>query len=221
MTTFMPSLRMILLLVISMSVFVVLPALAWGSWSSLLAHPARVGVLVVMIVGSIAFLFSGANLATFKWDDPASRAVLPASIVITMPFAFLPAYADRHDFMVLDGDWARYTGLVLFTLGCLLRIGPMFQLRNRFRAPWTAQEEHYLVTTGFYRYVRHPSYLGMFLMLMGWFLVFRCWVGFVLCLLLIPAAIPLIRREESKLYNELGDVYAAYQKRTWLLPFIR
>jgi protein-S-isoprenylcysteine O-methyltransferase Ste14 len=213
--------RMLLVIMVSMAVFIVLPYWAWGSWSGLLGHPARLGVFVVMIASLVAFFFSRIDFSSFDWDDPRTRAVMPISIVVTLPIAFLPSYADRLGYLVWDGDWVRYMGLVLYTAGTLLRIGPMFQLGNRFRAPWTAQKEHRLVTTGFYRYVRHPSYLGVFLMLMGWFLVFRCWIGLVLCLVLVPVAIAPLRKEESKLYEEFGEAYSAYRKRTWLLPFIR
>jgi protein-S-isoprenylcysteine O-methyltransferase Ste14 len=214
-------LSLILLLVVSMGVFFVLPPLAWGSVSGLLAHPARLGLYLVLIVGLVAFLFTGMDFSSLKWDDPTTRKVIPLAVAVTLPFAFLPVYADRHDWMVLDGDWARYTGLALYSVGCLLRIGPMFQLRNRFRAPWTEQKQHYLVTTGFYRHIRHPSYLGVLVAALGWFLIFRCWIGCVLTLLLIPPAIPAIRREESKLRDEFGEPYVAYQRRTWILPFLK
>jgi protein-S-isoprenylcysteine O-methyltransferase Ste14 len=57
--------------------------------------------------------------------------------------------------------------------------------------------------------------------MMGWFLVFRCGPGFLLSLLAIPVAIPLIRREEAMLEEEFGDAYVAYKNRTWrLIPFV-
>jgi protein-S-isoprenylcysteine O-methyltransferase Ste14 len=213
--------RMMLLLLISTAVVFVVPPLAWGSVSGLLAHPARLGALIVMIASVVASPFSGMNFSSFRWDDPKSRAVLFLGILALLPLLSLPVYADRHDLLVFDGDWARYTGLVLYTMGVVLRVGPIFQLKNRFRAPWTAQEEHFLVTNGFYRYVRHPSYLGVFVIGMGWFLIFRCWIGFVLCLLLIPPGIPAIRGEEAKLHDEFGEAYADYRRRTWLFPFIK
>jgi len=43
----------------------------------------------------------------------------------------------------------------------------------------------------------------------------------LLCCALIPLAIPQMRKEEAKLMAEFGEPYAAYQKRTWLWPFIR
>jgi protein-S-isoprenylcysteine O-methyltransferase Ste14 len=209
------------LLVVSTLLLFVLPILAWESASGFFAHPARVGMLLVAAAGVVAFLFSGVDFESFRWDDRRTRVVLLASIAIMVPLLFLPAYADRRDIMVLDGDAVRYLGLVLFAAGYVFRIGPMFALRRRFRAPWTAQKEHYLVTTGFYRYVRHPSYLGVLLAVLGLFLVFRCWVGFVAVLLLVPLGIPGIRKEEKMLLDEFGEEYAAYQRRTWMLPFVR
>jgi protein-S-isoprenylcysteine O-methyltransferase Ste14 len=220
-TSRMPDFRITLLLVGSTLLFFVLPAWAWGSVSGLLAHPARAGTFAVAVAGAIAFCFSGMDFTSLKWDDRRTRLVIPALTGVTLLLTMLPVYADRHDIMVFDGDAVRYLGLVAYAAGCLLRIGPMFTLKNRFRAPWAAQQQHYLVTTGYYRYIRHPSYFGLFLALLGWFLVFRCWIGCVVALLLVPLAIPEIRKEEKMLLDEFGEEYAAYQRRTWILPFVR
>jgi protein-S-isoprenylcysteine O-methyltransferase Ste14 len=217
----MPEIRMTLLLVVSTLLVLVLPVWAWGSLSGLLAHPARAGLFLVAAAGAVAFLFSGMDFTSLKWEDRRTRIVIPAATAIMVVVLCLPVFADRHEILVFDGDAVRYLGLVAYTAGCVLRIGPMFVLKNRFRAPWTAQEQHYLVTTGFYRFIRHPSYLGLFLALLGWFLVFRSWIGFVVCLLLFPLAIPAIRKEERMLADEFGAEYAAYKKRTWMLPFVR
>jgi protein-S-isoprenylcysteine O-methyltransferase Ste14 len=202
-------------------VYLVVPALVWGSLGGLLAHPARAGLYLFGIVASVAFFFSGCNLGSFRWDDRGSRIVILVSIVVMPALMFLPVYGDRHDIAVWDGDLVRYAGLAIYAAGCVLRIGPMFALKGRFRAPWADQDEHYLVTTGFYRYMRHPSYLGQMLLLMGWFLVFRCWIGFAISCALIPLSIPLIRKEEAKLLTEFGESYADYRRRTWLWPLIR
>jgi protein-S-isoprenylcysteine O-methyltransferase Ste14 len=140
----MPKVGAPLFLLASVALFFVIPALAWGSVSDLLAHPARVVAHVVVIIGTVAFFFGGTSLASFTWDDPRSRAVMLVALPVTALFLSLPAYADRHDIGAFDGDYVRYTGLALYAIGCWLRIGPMFALRKRFRAPWTEQEEHCL-----------------------------------------------------------------------------
>jgi protein-S-isoprenylcysteine O-methyltransferase Ste14 len=206
-----PGLTATVFLIAMMALYLVMPALAWGSLSGLLGHPARAGMFIVGIVATVAFLFSGCNFASVNWDHVASRVTIVIGILVALVLTYLPAYGDRHGIAVWDGEIVRYAGLAIYTVGCVLRIGPMFVLKNRFRAPWTNQDEHFLVTTGFYRHIRHPSYLGQWLLTMGWFLVFRCWIGSLFCCALIPLAIPQLRKEETKLLAEFGETYATYQ----------
>jgi protein-S-isoprenylcysteine O-methyltransferase Ste14 len=216
----LPDAKVVLLVLVTATLFLVSAALGWGGWSGLFAHPARVGACLVVVFSSLAALFAGINLGEER--DVARRLwmILPFTLLIVAQ-AWFPAYADRHDLWTLDGDTIRYVGLVLLVVGAVLRVGPMFALGPRFKLPLAKQEEHRLVTTGFYRHLRHPSYLGAMLGGVGWFLVFRCWIGALLFLLLIPLGMRLIRAEESQLLSEFGDEYAAYQKRTWrLVPFV-
>jgi protein-S-isoprenylcysteine O-methyltransferase Ste14 len=217
----LPDARVALVMLVTPALMVVLSVWAWGSGSDFIAHPARLGACVVVAIASLAAMFSGANLQGLESARPPTRWIIPLVIVVTLAMAWGPAYADRRDVATIDGDMVRYVGLVLFTVGCVIRVGPMFALGNRFRAPWTPQQEHYLVTTGFYRFIRHPSYLGALLGAAGWFLIFRCGIGLALGLLLIPATVFWVPREESMLLTEFGEDYAAYTRRTWrLLPFV-
>jgi protein-S-isoprenylcysteine O-methyltransferase Ste14 len=220
-TSRLPDIRITLLLLVSTLLTFLLPVWAWGSVGDFFAHPARAGVFLVAAAGAFAFCFSGMDFTSVKWEDRRMRIVLLGSLPILAVLIFLPVYADRREMMVFDGDVVRYLGLVIYAAGCVFRIWPMFVLKKRFRAPWTTQQQHYLVTTGFYRYIRHPSYLGVILAMLGWFLVFRCWIILVVVFVLVPLGIPQIRKEEKMLVEEFGEEYAAYQKRTWMLPFVR
>ena len=216
-----PSLGIVLVLVFSTAVILVLPVWSWGDLRGFFNHPARVGTYIVVLLSCLAVLFSGANLGGGTRADVRTPWILLLVTAFSAVMVALPAYADSRQIATVDGDITRYIGLTLFILGCILRVGPMFVLGSRFRPPWTTQQDHRLVTTGFYRQIRNPSYLGAFLAMMGWFLVFRCGLGFLLSLLLIPVAIPFIRKEEAMLLQEFGDEYAAYKKRTWrLMPFV-
>jgi hypothetical protein len=130
-----PSIATTLFLLVMMVLYLVGPALAWGRVSGLLAHPARAGMFLVGLIGAVVFFFSGCNLASFNWNDRASRVTLVVSILVWLPLIYLPAYGDRHDIAVWDGEIVRYAGLATYAIGCVLRIGPMFVLKNRFRAP--------------------------------------------------------------------------------------
>jgi protein-S-isoprenylcysteine O-methyltransferase Ste14 len=205
----------------SVVLFLAVPAWGWGGWGALVSHPARAMACLTLFVTTIVALFSGVNIAGRKRHASKGAWLVAPSLLVTLVTAWLPAYWDRRDYWTLDGDATRYVGLALLILGCVLRVGPMFVLGNRFSWPDAVQEEHQLTTTGFYRYIRHPSYLGAILGGAGWCLVFRNWIGVVLIALLLLIAIPYVRQEEALLRSEFGADYEAYRKRTWwIVPFV-
>jgi protein-S-isoprenylcysteine O-methyltransferase Ste14 len=124
-------------------------------------------------------------------------------------------YMDARDLWTLPGgDGTRWTGLVLLTAGVALRLGPMLELKRRFVSVVALQPEHVLHTSGFYATVRHPSYLGILLMDLGFAGVFRS----ALALLLMPVVFWMFKRrmdiEEDFLVEQFGDQYRGYLTHT-------
>jgi protein-S-isoprenylcysteine O-methyltransferase Ste14 len=74
--------------------------------------------------------------------------------------------------------------------------------------------EQHVVTSGAYGWVRHPIYLGAFLIWLGLLFAFRSpGVAVVLILYVVPAYLVYIRAEEKMLLGSLGEEYAHYQSR--------
>jgi len=106
-------------------------------------------------------------------------------------------------------------------LGGVLRIVPTFVLRNRFSGLVAIQPGHTLETTGVYRVIRNPSYLGLLITSLGWVLTFRSVVGVLLVASLLVPLVARIRAEERLLRSHFGAGYEKYCARTWrLLPGI-
>jgi protein-S-isoprenylcysteine O-methyltransferase Ste14 len=59
-------------------------------------------------------------------DDRGNRWVIVAFGLIGLLDAYLPAYTDRKEFWVLDGDTIRWLGVVLLAAGGALWIWPVF-----------------------------------------------------------------------------------------------
>ena len=132
---------------------------------------------------------------------------------------YLPAYTDRKEFWTLDGDAIRWLGVLLFAAGGALRLWPVFVLGHRFSGLVAIQPGHQLVTSGVYRVIRHPSYLGLLVNALGWALAFRSAVGVLLTALMFPPLLARIRAEERMLRTQFGPEYDAYCSRTSrLLP---
>jgi protein-S-isoprenylcysteine O-methyltransferase Ste14 len=93
--------------------------------------------------------------------------------------------------------------------------------RFRFSGLVAIQPNHKLKTDGIYKQVRHPSYTGLLLAIIGWVLVFRSAIGLALNIVLLLLLLSRIADEEKFLEAEFASKYRAYQKRTCrLLPFI-
>src|SRR4051794_3724562 len=129
------SLGVLTLMLISASLFLGLAARGWGSWSGLVAHPARAGACLVVVLSTIVATFSRINLRGFRRPDSRGRWVLAPAARIALTMTWFPAHADRRDLWVLDGDAVRYLGLDQLTIGGVLRVGPMFDLGRRFIWP--------------------------------------------------------------------------------------
>jgi protein-S-isoprenylcysteine O-methyltransferase Ste14 len=140
--------------------------------------------------------------------------VIAALGVLGLLVAYFPAWADRRGLWVMDGDTIRWIGLVVFVVGTLLRLWPVFVLGSRFSGLVAIQPGHTLVTTGVYRVVRHPSYLGLLVTALGWGLAFRSAVGVLLVALLMVPLLVRIGAEERLLRSEFGADYEAYCRRT-------
>ena len=191
-----------------------------GGLHAFAAHVPLVWVAIVTLVqGAVAPLTQG-SLSPGVREDRGNRWVVAAFGVIGLVDGYLPAWSDRTGFLAM-AEAVRWPGAILYTLGGGLRFWPVLVLGRRFSGLVAIQEGHELVTGGVYGLVRHPSYLGMLAMTLGWGLAFRSWLGVILAALTILPLIARVQAEERLLASEFGAPYAAYRARTWrLLPWL-
>ncbi len=71
-----------------------------------------------------------------------------------------------------------------------------------------------LVTTGIYRHLRHPQYLGLVLVTAGWLVHWPTVPGLVMWPLLTLAYVRQARREEAELRKRYGAAYEDYARHT-------
>jgi protein-S-isoprenylcysteine O-methyltransferase Ste14 len=194
-----------------------LAVLGWGGIGPFFANPARIALVVATVVMVVIGLLSSVNLSTGEREDRSNRWVIGALGLIAVLSAWLPAYTDRKEFWVLDGDAVRWLGVALYVGGGGLRLWPIFVLGRRFSGLVAIQPGHALVTDGIYSVIRNPSYVGLLVLSLGWALAFRSGVGVLLAVLNIPPIVARIRSEERLLRAHFGEEYEAYRARTWRL----
>ena len=103
-------------------------------------------------------------------------------------------------------------GLVLVAGGVILFLWSVVA-RGRYSVSWEMPLDHRLVTWGPYRYVRHPSYSGYFLMFMGLALTVNNPMVLVPRLAVAGYA-RLVDAEERLLTARFGDEYRRYAEAT-------
>ena len=201
------------LVVTGTAAYLGLAVLGWGG-AAFFSNPARIALAIVILAMGVVAVFAGGNVSSGVREDRSNRWVIPALMVIGLVAGYLPAYTDRIGFWTIDADAVRWLGVVICALGGVMRLWPVFVLGRRFSGLVAIQPDHTLVTTGIYRIIRHPSYVGLLLTALGWALAFRSGVGLLLFALLIPPLLSRIRSEERLLETQFGDEYRAYVKRT-------
>ena len=217
----MTSVKVILTGLISILVQFGLAIAGWGGWTPFWAHPAFKGLASVTVGLSILAVFSGGGMNTGEKEDRGNRWVLAAFGLIALAMSFFSAYTDRIGFWTLDGETLRWWGVAVCAAGGVLRIVPVYVLKNRFSGLVAIQQDHRLETRGIYGLIRNPSYLGMIVTSLGWVLAFRSGVGVLAALSLLIPLLARIRAEERLLRKHFGGEYDAYVARTWrLLPGI-
>jgi protein-S-isoprenylcysteine O-methyltransferase len=123
----------------------------------------------------------------------------------------------------------RWRHASLFTVGIgLMLAGIAFRwycvevLGKYFTFDVTVKAGHALIEAGPYRYIRHPSYTGALVTIIGFGLALGNWAGLIVFLLCIGIAYAYrIPVEEALLTSVMGQPYREYVKRTWrLIPFV-
>jgi protein-S-isoprenylcysteine O-methyltransferase Ste14 len=197
----------------------------WGirDLGGFFASPARaifLGALVADMVSAIVVM----KTPRFRKGTrtPGGQRFLFAFLQILTIFliVFLP-YGDRRGIHVVNAEWVRWLGLVLFVAGAVVTILALHTLGRNYSIYVTIQEQHQLVQTGIYGIVRNPIYLGNLLAWPGMCLVFRSWLVVPAFAFFLLFAVLRGAQEERVLAAHFGVDFEAYRRRTWrLVPYV-
>ena len=201
--------------------YLALAAWGYGGWRPLLASPARAAVAGGLLALAGMTPLCGCNLNAGRLSHSRNDWIFPVLLVAGLTMGWISAWSDRHNRLVIGAGAIRSLGAAMFFAGCVLRVAAMLILNDRFSVWVAIQHDHRLETTGLYRFIRHPSYTGAALTLLGWALTFRSAIGLVLAAMMALLLISRVQAEEQLLVAEFGDEYAEYQSRSWrLIPLV-
>lgn len=122
---------------------------------------------------------------------------------------------NAHGFGFSEDTLINPLGMALFFSGLALRWCSIFYLGKYFTVNVAIADDHKLINSGPYRYIRHPSYTGALMAFAGFGLCLSNWLAFAVVLLPVSAA--FLRRisiEEAALRASFGQAYEEYCRNT-------
>ena len=137
-------------------------------------------------------------------------------LVFALPFFLPQATIQWHRSAIF------FVGIALMLVGMAFRFYTMSLLGRFFTYQVAVHPGQTVVEAGPYRYIRHPSYSGALITLVGLGLALGNWAGLLALLAcMVPAYAYRISVEEAALLNALGEPYKQYVRRTRrLIPFL-
>jgi len=110
----------------------------------------------------------------------------------------------------------------VFLAGSLLLVGIGFYQIKTLGAPeGDLEDTTRLITSGLYRYIRHPLYSSLIFFALGAFLKDPSWMGGALVCLTVLGAVITAKIEEQHNLERFGNPYRVYMEKTnRFIPFI-
>jgi len=116
-------------------------------------------------------------------------------------------------------------GLVLYLAGCAFVLWARRTLGRMWGISTSQQvkllDDHQLVQSGPYAFVRNPMYFGWWAAMLGLLLLYPVWMVLLLLVFSVIAFTGRARREDAALAERFGEAWTEYKKHTrFLIPFI-
>jgi len=167
--------------------------------------------------------FIGRRKGVETQHDQSHKWLVILSGWISVPFLIIvpPLESAHFSGPVPRAGSAAWIGLLFFALGIILQSIAMWQLRSYYTVHLGVRKDQRLVTTGLYRWIRHPGYLSYLISILGISLAMSSVATLVFDILIFIFIRMRIMSEEKMLLEEFGEQYAKYMQRTKkLLPYI-
>ena len=114
-----------------------------------------------------------------------------------------------------------YLGIIVMVFGFILRQWAISVLGIYFAPTVRIIKKHEIIGIGPYKYIRHPSYTGMLLFLIGFAFISRSLISLLGIIFPIIGYWYRIKVEEKSLLLHLKKEYKGYMQKTFrLIPFL-
>lgn len=176
----------------------------------------QTAIPIVWVVFWVYWLASAAGAKQGTGTRRTRRPPGPAIAVL----AFLLLHAFGTSGLAVHEPTVQVVGAVVFVVGLGLAVWARVCLGRNWGMPMTRKDEPELVTTGPYRYVRHPIYTGILLGMLGTALATNLY--WLIVLAIIGAYFVYSARVEERIMTDaFPAAYPGYRAQTkMIVPFV-
>ena len=192
-----------------------------GGGPAFLHRPVAVTDLILWVAWWVVIILLRPQGVASEHEQK-QRGLMAATGVVMVLLILVPPYEYAHCNGPIPRDTAlAWAGLALFAAGVYLQAASMRALQGLYTKRLGIQPGHRLITSGPYRFFRHPGYSSHLLCMLGIGLALSSLAALALTLAMIPLLILRIRGEEAMLLDAFGEEYRRYLEKTKrLLPII-
>ena len=185
---------------------------------------------IVLVVHALGFVFAigwaafwiywlVAAFSTTRSRIPWRRELQIRAVLLIVVILLVRLGAFRNHGLRTD-LWRASAGLILFAAGLGLAIWARVHLGRNWGGPMTQKDDPHLVTSGPYRWVRHPIYTGLLTAGAGTALALD-WTWLLAVVLATVYFVYAATVEDRHLNQQFPDAYPRYMHSTrMLIPFI-
>lgn len=180
--------------------------------------------VIVMAASASVWLFQPAVSAKETSENKSSDRYSVLLIIVMSALSTIIPVVDWAYFSnpEVSNTGATIAGFIIMWFGVVLRNYSIKILGKHFTPTVQLQEDHDLITSGPYGIIRHPSYLGALLGVVGIAIFLNSFIGAISAVVLMMIAyVTRINAEEKALKGLFGNRYSEYQQKTKkLIPFV-
>lgn len=126
----------------------------------------------------------------------------------------LQFYSLFSRFELLNYPKIKYLGFAIGIVGLCFCLYAQIKMGSSWRVGIDENLKTDLIKTGLYKIIRNPTYLGLFILNIGVWLIWPTWTVFILNIFFIYTLEIQVRCEEDFLEHTYGNDYLEYKDRT-------
>lgn len=172
------------------------------------------------------WIVSGINAKKSSFREPLYKQFVFYWLPLIMA-VYLLGPDERFGNSLIKGNFiahnnmAGLTGLALCLLGLITAVWARYLLGRNWSVSVQQKENHDLIQTGAYKFVRHPIYTGLLLMFLGNAFIVSRWRGLLAVSIVLISFLFKLKKEEKWLTDLFGSKYIEYRQKTKsLIPWL-